>query len=152
MWRLMLYDSFQISCKLFNILQNPLTIFWKTCLYLSVREHTNRSWTSVVFVHRLLLTQTCIKHSNVCILARVCVYMCECVQSSDVKAGIILAYIAQSSTFAIQWTSHSGCQITDYVSLTIFTSRVTITSFHFRFVSSICRATNTRYKPEMEGY
>ena len=35
-----------------------------------------------------------------------CVYTCvcvsECVQSSDVKAGIRLAYIAQSSTFAIQ--------------------------------------------------
>lgn len=45
-----------------------------------------------------LLTQTCIKHSNVCL----CVCVSERVQSSDVKAGIRLAYIAQSSTFAIQ--------------------------------------------------
>lgn len=45
-----------------------------------------------------LLTQTCIKYSNV----RIRVSVSECVQGNDVKAGIRLAYIAQSSTFAIQ--------------------------------------------------
>lgn len=63
-------------------------------------EHLHLDCLSMGF----LLTQTCIKHSNVCI----CVCVSERVQSSDVKAGIRLAYIAQSSTFAIQWPSHWG--------------------------------------------
>lgn len=86
----------------------------------------HKVYTRSVREHKLVL-DICIR--SVCLWAfadadmhlntQMCVCVSECVQSSDVKAGIRLAYIAQSSTFAIQWTSHSGCQIADNVSLTI---------------------------------